>query len=525
MKKALLVLFAMGWFLCCFAQEIKFETVVHDFGEVFHNAPAVYDFVFTNTGTEPLIVQKPKSSCGCLVPSWPKDPIMPGAKEKVTLTYNTNRTGNINKSVTVLSNATNSPSIVLRVKGKVLETEIKMLQKNGKWGCEDGNGNVIIPFQYEQLEVNKIGFNARKNGKWGVIDMSNNVILPFEYDLVKVGNNSSHDINIMKNDKWGIANKAGLVVIPCKYDKEFNLEGRMVVKQGGKSGVIDKTGKVLMPFEYDEISFISGDDYSVKLNNKWGLISQTNKIIVPFEYDEEFSFRAFETIVVKKNGKYGLLDKTIGVVVPFEYDEISSAPGEYDKAMTKGTPIRAKKNGKWGLIDKTNKNMVPFEYDAMESFNDKGEAIALKNGKWGVIDKSNRIIIPFDYDDLTYTGGEVICAKKNGKWGLINKQNKALTNFFAELIIYNPEDFKTLCIFEWPKNSEPKEFAGKLGAISTNGNMLIPPICGNMLSIMGLATQNEYDKKDCNQLIPKEEIEKNFAGAKVANEVIEKLLK
>ncbi|MCR5013733.1 MAG: DUF1573 domain-containing protein [Bacteroidales bacterium] len=101
--------------------EIEFAKLVHDYGEVPYNGNGECEFKFTNTGNEPLIIQKPKSSCGCTVPSWPKEPILPGESDVIKVTYKTTRVGNINKSVTVTSNAKTNPTVVLRIKGKVLE--------------------------------------------------------------------------------------------------------------------------------------------------------------------------------------------------------------------------------------------------------------------------------------------------------------------------------------------------------------------------------------------------------------------
>lgn len=101
--------------------EIEFEKVVHDYGEVPYNGNGECEFRFTNTGNEPLIIQKPKSSCGCTVPSWPKEPILPGESDVIKVTYKTTRVGAINKSVTVTSNAKTNGTVVLRIKGKVLE--------------------------------------------------------------------------------------------------------------------------------------------------------------------------------------------------------------------------------------------------------------------------------------------------------------------------------------------------------------------------------------------------------------------
>ena len=110
--------------------EIELEKVVHDYGDVPYNGNGECEFRFTNTGTEPLLVQKPKSSCGCTIPSWPNEPILPGESDVIKVTYRTNRAGNINKTVTVTSNAVKNSTVVLRIKGRVLEQPNEVLPAN-----------------------------------------------------------------------------------------------------------------------------------------------------------------------------------------------------------------------------------------------------------------------------------------------------------------------------------------------------------------------------------------------------------
>ena len=110
--------------------EIEFEKVVHDYGDVPYNGNGECEFRFTNTGTEPLLIQKPKSSCGCTIPSWPNEPILPGESDVIKVTYRTNRAGNINKTVTVTSNAVKNSTVVLRIKGRVLEQPTEVLPAN-----------------------------------------------------------------------------------------------------------------------------------------------------------------------------------------------------------------------------------------------------------------------------------------------------------------------------------------------------------------------------------------------------------
>jgi uncharacterized protein (DUF58 family) len=99
--------------------KLDFEKEVHDYGNIKYGANGTCTFEFKNTGNAPLIISKATGSCGCTVPSWPKEPIAPGAKGEITVKYDTKRPGPITKSVTITSNAINDPSKVIRIKGTV----------------------------------------------------------------------------------------------------------------------------------------------------------------------------------------------------------------------------------------------------------------------------------------------------------------------------------------------------------------------------------------------------------------------
>ena len=101
------------------APEISFDKLVHDYGTIYQGADGTCEFKFTNTGKEPLILQKPTSSCGCTVPTWPQEPILPGKSDVIKVTYATHNIGPINKTVTVTSNAKTN-RVVLTIKGNVI---------------------------------------------------------------------------------------------------------------------------------------------------------------------------------------------------------------------------------------------------------------------------------------------------------------------------------------------------------------------------------------------------------------------
>lgn len=126
MKKLTLALgLMMAFAFGSFAQtqvggpEIAFEKDVHDFGNLKQYGDASTDFVFKNTGNAPLIISNARGSCGCTVPTWPREPIAPGATAVIKVKYDSKRVGPINKSVTITSNATNTPTTVIRITGKI----------------------------------------------------------------------------------------------------------------------------------------------------------------------------------------------------------------------------------------------------------------------------------------------------------------------------------------------------------------------------------------------------------------------
>lgn len=95
-----------------------------DYGTIDQGSEPLRVAKFTNTGTEPLIISGAKGSCGCTVPNWPKEPIMPGETSQIEIRYDTKRVGAINKTVTVSSNDP-AGKIVLRIKGTIKKVEVE----------------------------------------------------------------------------------------------------------------------------------------------------------------------------------------------------------------------------------------------------------------------------------------------------------------------------------------------------------------------------------------------------------------
>ena len=108
--------------------EIKFTNLVHDYGEIYKNDDGVCYFEFTNTGRADLQLSNVSSSCGCTVPQWPKEPILPGESSSIKVSYNTGRLGLISKNVYVDWNG--GERIVLSIKGNVSEAPKEIVPEN-----------------------------------------------------------------------------------------------------------------------------------------------------------------------------------------------------------------------------------------------------------------------------------------------------------------------------------------------------------------------------------------------------------
>jgi len=98
--------------------EFKFEQETHDFGRIPQGTPVSYEFKFTNTGTEPLIISKVESTCGCTVPEFTTAPVQPGAEGKIKVTFDASAASPFSKMVTIRSNA-KTPVKALYIKGVV----------------------------------------------------------------------------------------------------------------------------------------------------------------------------------------------------------------------------------------------------------------------------------------------------------------------------------------------------------------------------------------------------------------------
>jgi hypothetical protein len=99
----------------------------YDFGKnIVHLKPASATFNITNAGKEPITITQVQPSCGCTAPKYTKEPIKPGEKGEVVLTYDSKVSGFFSKSAQVRLN--DGQKYTLTIKGEVQKGEAAPVQ-------------------------------------------------------------------------------------------------------------------------------------------------------------------------------------------------------------------------------------------------------------------------------------------------------------------------------------------------------------------------------------------------------------
>jgi len=106
--------------------KMKFEKTEHDFGTINEGDVVETVFNFTNNGKSELIISKAKASCGCTVPDWPKEPIMPGESGEIKVKFNSKRKPNLQQKQITLETNTDNGKEIIKIRAMVIpEKKVK----------------------------------------------------------------------------------------------------------------------------------------------------------------------------------------------------------------------------------------------------------------------------------------------------------------------------------------------------------------------------------------------------------------
>lgn len=319
-------------------------------------------------------------------------------------------------------------------------SDILFVINNDKMGIYNYQGRMVQPVEFEFKTFNGFYSDNRwtnenwlpitKNGKVGAIDKRGNIIVPTEFDDVEII--SENTFKVSKNGKYGIHGINNLMT-PLQYDYiADSLENPALVKKDGKWGYLDNSDS-LMIVNYDEAhDFSEGlamvgnnkkQQFSQKQESKlWGYINTVGEEVIPLHYEDGRPFKK-GLAPVKLKGKWGVIDFQENKIVPFEYDAISSFKDGYAiVAMTNPDTVdssiipdqRSDDVVEYPLSDDTDDELY------IDSFTSRDNS----KMKFGIIDRQGNLVLPLGYDNVTHVSEGVIGVKNNDKWGFVSQQGK-----------------------------------------------------------------------------------------------------
>ncbi len=342
------------------------------------------------------------------------------------------------------------------------ETNCLKVQKNGKYGLIDFNGNVLLNCEYDKIEP-IIGVEnsllTTKDGKIGVVSTTGSVIIENEYAEITALTSEYENGYIVKNEdsKYGVIGTNKKVLLPIEYDgiKHVYYNNVYVAKTEEKWQIINTSDKSTVKVDYEDFVSINNNHIIVKSSDKYGIIATDGTVEVEPQY-QSLKYMYQNYYIAEKDNLFGVIDVSNNEKkIDFTYNNliyIQSADiieGESDKIET-DLYDRSFNLKLSGIVSEINvdkgymKVRVNSEY---KYYNFKFEEckskdvlisntlfLSKKDGKYGYVDKNGVVVINYIYDDATEQNDSgFVAVKKDGKWGAINSKGETVVEPTYEL--------------------------------------------------------------------------------------------
>ncbi len=293
-----------------------------------------------------------------------------------------------------------------------------IVAKNGQYGLIN-NDKELIKNEYQSISYNKTNklLTMEKSKKYGIATLDGKVILPEEYDQIDI---NGIYVYAKKADNTTVYDSKGTKV---EIDKDVaildteneNYKIKLNTKEGTKYGVIGKDGEQIIEEKYSYIEYLYGDYFRASNEkSKLGVIDSKGNEKIALENDS-----------LQKIEESNVLQATT---------VSSETTALYDSNMSKICEMKKAK------IDVEENYIRIYNNEEIKYFNKQGKEISVseiypqntlfakrENDKWGFADKEGKIVVEAKYDEVTeinefgYAG-----VKKDGKWGVVNSNGEEI---------------------------------------------------------------------------------------------------
>ena len=259
--------------------------------------------------------------------------------------------------------------------------DVYKIQRNGKQGLVDKDGNIVIEPQYDNLSFAGIYLNVVENNKIvKVIDINGNEVTN-GYIYRMPTKDGEHSIVYGDNETYKIIDNNEQVIIDRNYTYIEELDNNYyIVANLSKNGIIDLSGKSVVELNYSSIFKLDNTELlqaNISSTNTISLIDKNMNVVATME----------DAGIEVKDNYVRLYSAEEARYFDYQGNELS-----VEQVLPNNSLYAKKVNEKWGFEDKTGNMIVENKYDLVTEFNEYGFAGIKLGDKWGVINSSGEII-------------------------------------------------------------------------------------------------------------------------------------
>lgn len=267
---------------------------------------------------------------------------------------------------------------------------------NDKWGYVNGNGEFVIPSQYDKTYAFSCGLGRISSGNKDYFVDTNGKIVSGGAVYDKTGDFYNGYALATKDGLMGLLDKRLEFVIAPLYHELGNAASNGLlyyrITADGKYGYLDVTSNLRIVAQYEVANDFVDDIAVVKSGTKYGAIDANGKWVIQPTYEYLHSIYN-NLLITRKDGLYGMIDKNGKVVVPEVYRAI-----QYDQSSKEsGLYCVEDQKGKFGYIDVNGNTRIECAYDEAQNFAEN-LAVVKKDDEYLLINTNNQVVKTYSKD-------------------------------------------------------------------------------------------------------------------------------
>ena len=259
--------------------------------------------------------------------------------------------------------------------------DVFIVQRNGKQGIADRDGNIKIDTKYTNMSFGGIYVNAtNENNETKILDLNGNEVTDGYIARIPTAD-GSHYIVYDTEGIYKIIDDNGNIVIDKQYTNIEEIGNNYyIVANNRNNGIIDLTGKSLVDLKYNSIVELNNTELlqaNISETSTVSLINKNMQIVVTMD----------NASIDVEDGYIRLYSETEDKYFDYAGNELSAKD-----VFPNNTMYAQEENGKWGFVDQNGNTKVAYDYDMVTELNEYGFAGIKKDGKWGVIDENGQVV-------------------------------------------------------------------------------------------------------------------------------------